>query len=180
MSVFIDDGDLEAAQAWMLTAERLAKSTDIPDLAPDYLGAQVDLALLLGNYKKAREYVDLMDQCAPRYQATRSLNDLFIYRLRVQQFCGEDSHPELNLERLLRYHDAARALTRHDDHVEVLWQTLNATGDSERASALLSEYLLHYRRERRPCRYLLRMRTQSDPAWKLVRPSAYASGRTAV
>lgn len=175
MSVLIDDGDLEGAQTWMVTAEQLAKSVDTPDLATDYLGAQVDLALLLGNCKKAREYMELMEQCAPRYQAIRSRNDLFIYRLRVQQFCGEDWNPREHVERLLRYHHAAKALTRHDDHMEVLWQTLNALGEPERASALLSEYLLHHRRERRACRYMLRLRTQSDPAWKLVTPFAYAS-----
>lgn len=179
MSVSIDDGNLSGAQTWMVAAERLAESLDCAEFASDYLGAQVDLALLLGNFKKAKKYMDMMEQCEARYQARRGLNDLFIYRLRVRQFCGELSSPKENLDRLLQYHEAGKALTRHDDHMEVLWQTLTAMGESKRASKLLLDYLLHHRRERRPCRHILRTRTQSDPAWKRLKLSA-ASAKAVV
>jgi hypothetical protein len=171
ISVLIDDGDLSSAEAWMKTAEELAATVESGDFAIDYLGAQVDLSLLLGDNNKARRYIDIMEQCAPRYQATRSRNELFIYRLRVQQFCGDFSSPQSHLPRLLQYHEAGKRFTRHDDHMEVLWQTLTAMGESERASALLSDYVLHHRRERRPCRFVFRHRTQSDPAWSLITPS---------
>jgi hypothetical protein len=171
MSVFIDDGDLAGAEAWMASAEKLAESVDSADFAIDYLGAQVDLALLSGNYRKACGYMDIMERCAPRYQATRSRNELYIYRLRVSQFCGDFSSPEKHLQRLLAYHEIGKSLTRHDDHMEVLWQTLNAAGEAEMASELLWEYLVRYRRERRPVRYVLRLRTQSDPVWTRVTPS---------
>jgi hypothetical protein len=171
MSVFIDDGDLAGAENWMLVAEKLAQSVDSGDYAVDYLGAQVDLALLKGDYRKAREYLSLMETSAPRYQATRSRNELYIYRLRVSQFCGDFRSPEKHLPRLLAYHDAGKTLTRHDDHMEVLWQTLNAAGESARASALLWDYLVSHRRERRPARHMLRLRTQADPAWSRITPS---------
>jgi len=180
MSVFIDDGDLAGAETWMASAEKLAESVDQTDYAIDYLGAQVDLALLSGRLRKAREYMDIMERCAPRYQATRSRNELYIYRLRVGQFCGDFSSPEKHVQRLLDYHDIGKTLTRHDDHMEVLWQTLSVAGESERASELLEEYLTCYRRERRPVRYVLRLRTRSDPAWARITPSSGAAAMEAV
>ena len=168
MSVLIDDGDLPGAQAWMTTAERLAESIDGTDWPIDYLGAQVDLSLLMKDRDKANQFVELMERCAPRYQSLRNRNDLLIYRLRVQHFHGEIVSPGAHIDKLLRYHEIAKRMTRHDDHMDVLWETVRASGDPERASALLSDYLVNHRRERRPCRYLLRIRTQDDPAWKLT------------
>jgi DNA-binding SARP family transcriptional activator len=179
MSVYIDDGDLDCAQAWQATAERLAESIDPADLPIDYLGAQVDLSLLTGNLKKAAQYFERMEHCAPRYQSVRSRNDLFIYRLRVQIFAGGLTTPADHVESLLRYHEIAKGLTRHDDHMDVLWETLNAVGDSDRASALLLDYLQYHRRERSPCRYFLRFRTENDPAWDLITPSSGASVKAA-
>jgi hypothetical protein len=178
MSVLIDDGDLERARSWLKTAEHLAEPIEHRDLPIDYLGAQVDLSLLTENHKKATYYIDRMEECAPRYQSTRNRNELFIYRLRVQLFKNCLAQPESYVERLLQYHEIGKRCTRHDDHMDVLWEVLNAVGESERASALLSDYLRHHRRERRPCRYLLRLRTQSDPAWDLAMPYG-ASERTA-
>jgi len=179
ISVLIDDGEIVRAQEWMTTAERLAEAVDSRDYAIDYLGAQVDLSLLTGNYKSAARHIDLMERCAPRYQSVRSRNDLLIYRLRVQQFLGRFWSPEAHIEQLLSYHEAGRGLTRHDDHMDVLWQTLNALGRREQASALLSEYLLRHRREKRPCRYMLRVRTQNDAAWTNFTPSCAASATVA-
>lgn len=180
ISVLIDDGELYRAQEWMATAERLADQVDSHDFAIDYLGAQVDLSLLTGNHKKATRYVEAMERCAPRYQSKRSRNDLVIYRLRVQQFVGSPWAPEAHVEQLLHYHEAGKRLTRHDDHMDVLWHTLNAVGEPGRASALLADYLANHRRERRPCRHILRLRTRSDPAWENVKLSVSVSAKAAV
>jgi hypothetical protein len=180
ISVLIDDGEIDRAKEWMTTAERLAEEVDSQDFAIDYLGAQVDLSLLTGNHKKAIRYIQAMEQCAPRYQSKRNRNDLVIYRLRVQQFVGSAWEPATHVEQLLHYHEAGKRLTRHDDHMDVLWQTLNAIGESERASALLTDYLAHHRRERRPCRHMLRLRTASDPTWKNIKPCVSVSGKAPV
>jgi hypothetical protein len=164
MSVLVDDGDIACAQRWMKTAEQLAQCFASEDWPIDYLGAQIDLALLMGNFRKARRYLDIIETCS-RYQSRRVRNDLYIYRLRVRQFSGEHWSPEEHLLPLLKHHDMAKRLSRHDDHMEVLWQTLRAAGQPTRASELLGEYLRISRRERRASRYMLRTRTQSDPAW---------------
>jgi DNA-binding SARP family transcriptional activator len=164
MSVLVDDGDLAGAQKWMASAEQLAESFAAEDWPIEYLGAQIDIALLMGDYHKARRYLEIIETCA-RYQSKRVRNDLYIYRLRVLQFSGESWSPDEHLVALLTFHEIGKHLTRHDDHMEVLWQTLRAVGQPQRASDLLSEYLRHHRRERRPCRYMLRVRTNSDPAW---------------
>jgi hypothetical protein len=179
MSVYIDDGDLRGAKIWQTTAERLADSVDVGDLPIDYLGAQVDLSLLSGDLSKATKYYERMEHCAPRYQSIRSRNDLFIYGLRIRTFAGRLDSPTDHVERLLRYHERAKRLTRHDDHMNVLWETLNAIGETEKASVLLAEYLRHHRRERRPCGYILRLRTASDRAWRSPTPS-FGVSETAV
>jgi hypothetical protein len=165
ISVMVDDGDLAGAHTWMRTAEHLSEGFAPEDWPLDYLGAQIDIALLDGAFKKARRFLDVIETCA-RYQSRRVRNDLYIYRLRVLQFAGDRWSPEDHLDRLLEYHEHGKALSRHDDHMEVLWQTLQAAGRTEQASALLSDYLLHHRRERRRCRHVLRTRTADDPAWR--------------
>lgn len=165
MSVLVDDGDVSTAHEWMKTAERLEPSIHDEDWPIDYLGAQIDLALLLGNHKKAKRYYEVTLKCA-RYQSARLRNDQLIYGLRIRQFSGERWAPKEHLDELLSFHQIARHRTRHDDHMEVLWQALRADGQADRATALLSDYIQLYRREKRPCRYLLRLRTQCDPAWQ--------------
>lgn len=167
MSVLVDNGDLAGARSWRTTAEGLAEAFAGEDLPIDYLGAQIDLALLESDFKKARLYLGLTQECA-RYQTRRLRNELFIYRLRVEQFSNSHLATASEIEQLLEYHELGKGLTRHDDHVAVMWEALNAVGETRRASALLSDYLILHRRERRPPRYMLRLRTQNDPAWEQV------------
>jgi hypothetical protein len=164
MSVLVDDGDLGSARKWMTTAEQLASSLAPDDWPIDYLGAQIDIALISEDFQRAHRFLNIIENGA-RYQSKRVRNDLYIYRLRVEQFSGGPWSPEPHLRHLLDYHEIGKALTRHDDHMEVLWQTLVAAGQPEQASSLLSDYLRYHRRERRPCRYILRVRTAKDPAW---------------
>ena len=164
-SSLLDDGDLAAAKKWLKRSEALAESFDELDLMPDFLGAEVDISLLDGNLKRAMRFMDLMERCAFRYQSVRQRNELLIYRLRVQRYRGDYSSASARMEELLRFHMLGRSFTRHDDHMEVLWTALNDAGKPEQASSLLSDYLAHYRRERRPCRYFLRQSTARDPVW---------------
>jgi hypothetical protein len=69
------------------------------------------------------------------------------------------------LVRLLQYHERAKRFGRHDDHMQVLWSALRAVGRAADASRLLRNYLRSERRERRACRYLLRLITIDDPEW---------------
>ena len=164
MSVLVDDSDFVGARRWMRTAEQLAESFAPEDWPIDYLGAQIDLSLISGDYLKAKRYLDIIANCS-HFQSKRVRNDLYIYRLRVSQFSGEPWIPESHLEYLLQHHEIGKRLTRHDDHMEVLWQTLVAAGQAQRASDLLADYLRSHRRERRPCRHMLVERTRSDGAW---------------
>lgn len=167
-SMLIDDEDLSGAQGWMKVCEDLAKSFGDSDLPSDYLGAQIDLSLLQGNAKKAHRYLRIVQDHWSRFRPRRMQNESRIYRLRVQQHCAPAATTDAELADLIAYHEIGKRLTRHDDHMEVLWTALNAAGESQRASTLLSEYLLQHRRERRPSRYFLRHRTKCDPAWRLL------------
>jgi hypothetical protein len=169
MSVLVDDGDLTNAQKWIRIAEGLSESIAPEDWPFEYVSTQIDIALLLGDYPKARRYAGYMERIA-RYPSKRVSNDVHIYRLRISQFSGERWSPERHLAALLEHHELGKRLTRHDDHMEVLWKTLNAVGEPKQASELLRDYLLHHRRERRPCRHMLRARTSSDPAWITLPP----------
>jgi hypothetical protein len=168
MTVSIDDGFLGRAESWRVVAEELAETIDPLDYPVDYLSAQVDLSLLTGQLQKARKYFECMELCSTRYQSRRLRNELFIYGLRVQQFSSGLASPHIHIPQLLEYHESGRAYTRHDDHMDVMWEALMAAGEAERATQLLTEYLMHYRRERRPCRFILRKRTSSDPAWMAI------------
>ena len=166
-SILIDDGDIARAQEWMSKAERLIGPSDPQGNPVDYLSGQVDLALLAGDEHRARYFLSRMHENAHRYRFGRLRNDLFLYRLRVDQVCNGAATSSEDLVDLLRFHEVARSFGRHDDHMEVLWVALVSHGRAAEASALLEDYLRIHRRERRSCRYLLKTRTQVDPAWRL-------------
>lgn len=168
-SILIDDGDIASAREWMRRAENLIASKELHDNPVDYLSGQVDLALLAGDEPRARHFLAKMHENADRYRFGRLRNDLFLYRLRVDQMCGGGAVSSKDVAELLRFHKLARSFGRHDDHMEVLWVALVSHGRSREASVLLDEYLRTHRRERRSCRHLLKTRTQVDPAWELYR-----------
>lgn len=174
-SILIDDGDIARAQEWMLKAERLIASKELTGNPADYLSGQVDLALLAGNEERARFFLAQMHANAHRYRFGRLRNDLFLYRLRVDQVCTGSAISSDDLAELLRFHVQARSFGRHDDHMEVLWVALVSHGRATEASTLLAEYLRFHRRERRSCRHLLKTRTQVDPAWQLYRLHSLAT-----
>ncbi len=174
-SILIDDGDIARAREWMSSAEILISSKELQGNSVDYLSGQVDLALLAGDEPRARRFLAKMHDNAHRYRFGRLRNDLFLYRLRVDQMCKGTAVDSDDLAELIRFHKLARSFGRHDDHMEVLWVALVADGRAAEASVLLAEYLRTYRRERRSCRHLLRTRTQSDPAWRLNRLHSLAT-----
>jgi DNA-binding SARP family transcriptional activator len=164
-SVHIDDGDLEGARHWLAMADALIVGSTLGFPYVEYLSAQVDLALLLGDEARARHFLAEMHESARKYECGRLRNDLLLYRLRVEQVCRSATVGESDLAELMRFHKLGRRFGRHDDHMDVLWVALNSAGRGAEAHALLREYLTKFRRERRSCRYFLRHRTQSDPAW---------------
>lgn len=170
-SVLIDDGDLPNAQHWLAICEEFALSCRQVDFPADFFGAEIDLSLLTGNWKKAQRYMQAAEHYWAHVRSLRVRNALQSYRLRVQQHCG---HPasDTQLDALLSFHEIGKSLTRHDDHMEVMWTALTSAGESERASALLSDYLLHHRRERGPVHYFLRQRTKLDPIWRVLDAAA--------
>jgi DNA-binding SARP family transcriptional activator len=165
-TLLIDDERPDDAAQWLRRAEAAVASLGDDTVPLDYLTAQVDLALITGECKRARAFVAHMETNAARFDSGRLGDDLLLYRIRVAQFCGGPLPTDAELTQLLRYHYTARRFGRHDDHMDVLWVALNAAGRSEEASRLLAEYLTRHRRERRSCRYLLRTRTKHDPAWR--------------
>lgn len=174
-SVLVDDGDIANAQKWLVICEDFARSCSEVDFPADYFGAQVDLSLLRGDWKKAQHYMEVVERCWAHIRSLRVRNALRIYRLRVRQHCGQSRPSATELETLLSFHDVGKCLTRHDDHMEVLWTALNAVGECEHASTLLAEYLLQHRRERGPIHYFLRHRTKQDPIWQVLDTEARAS-----
>jgi hypothetical protein len=151
----------------MRISEDLASASATADPLVDYLSGQVDLALITGDHIKAQKFLGEMQKSAPKYESRRLRNDLLLYRVRVEQICSERPISSEDLTELLRFHEIGKRFGRHDDHMDVLWVALNSVGRSAEATRLLQEYLTIHRRERRSCRYFLRMRTEHDPAWKL-------------
>jgi hypothetical protein len=177
-SVLIDDGDISNAKHWLAICEDFAQSCSAVDFPADYFGAQVDLSLLTGNWKKAHHYMQAVEDCWAHIRSRRVRSLLQSYRVRVQQHCGCPAADAAQLEALLSYHDIGKRLTRHDDHMEILWTALSSVGEGERASSLLSDYLLHHRRERGPAHYFLRQRTKLDPIWQVLDTTGRSSNAT--
>lgn len=165
-SILIDDGNIEEARGWMQQSETLvAENPELP-LPIEYLSAGIDLALTCGNETHARALVSQMQENSRVYSSGRLRNDLLLYRLRVEQYCQPAPACANDVAELIRFHHIAKRFGRHDDHMDVLWVALNSVGRKEEASRLLLEYLQVHRRERRGCRYILRLRTAEDPAWQ--------------
>ena len=166
-SVLIDDGQIGEAGDWLQKATSVIEEHSIAAHPLDYFSSQIDLALLSGDTARARAFLGQMHESAQRYEFGRRRNDLLLYRLRVDQVCDSSPISPNDLAELLRFHEVAKCFGRHDDHMDVLWVALTREGRSEDASRLLHAYLAIHRRERRPCRFFLRSRTASDPAWRL-------------
>jgi hypothetical protein len=163
-SFHLDDGDIEAASKWGAIAESYRPLDASRRLPSDYLSVQADLAMLVGNFALARNYVDLMRHASPLYNSLRFQMEISSYSLRLSQFegkLGDDNE----LDGLLTWHYRARSFGRHDDDMDAIWVGLVARGREAQASTLLHEYLSKYRRETRPCRYMLQLRTVEDLAW---------------
>jgi Predicted ATPase len=166
-SVHIDDGRITDAEEWLRRSTSVMEEHDIAAFPLDYFSGQIDHALIRGDEARARSHLRQMHESAHRYEFGRLRNDLLLYRLRVDQICGSHRVSPDDLAELLRFHEVAKSFGRHDDHMDVLWVALVSAGMGDDASRLLHEYLTIHRRERRPCRYFLRSRTASDPAWRL-------------
>lgn len=171
-SILIDDGKIAEAGDWLQRSTSVMEEHDIAAYPLDYFSGQIDLALISGDEARARSYLRQMHESAQRYEFGRLRNDLLLYRLRVDQVCGSSRVSPNDLAELIRFHDVAKSFGRHDDHMDVLWVALVGEARDEDASQLLHAYLSIHRRERRPCRYFLRSRTATDPAWRLERASA--------
>jgi DNA-binding SARP family transcriptional activator len=164
-SMLHEDGDLEGAQIWCARTTQLLATSGAQRAPTDYLTLGVDLALADGNVQLARELIGRAPRQFPMIASPKWSNAYLVYRTRVHQF--ETTRPLAadHLQALLTWHDAAKHLGRHDDHVEVLWTALTRAGRTEEASSLLWSYLTESRRERRPCIFALRTRASADPAW---------------
>lgn len=166
-SILVDDGNISRAMEWIEKAEYLNSAVPVGGNVVEYLSAQVDLALLAGNEVRARYFLDIMQRTTHLYEFGRLKNDLLLYRLRVEQVCNDAAASPGDLCELLRFHSIGKRFGRHDDHMDVLWVALAKEGRTEEASALLRAYLTKHRRERRICKYFLKTRTATDPAWRM-------------
>ena len=102
----------------------------------------------------------------PMYASPRFAKEHLVYRVRQRLIAGQAPIEESTIARLIEWHERAKCLGRHDDHMEALWGALVSAGRENEASRLLEEYVLSYRREHRRLNYWLAKRTASDPFWQ--------------
>jgi hypothetical protein len=128
------------------------------------------LALLEGDFAAARRFISIMRSTSAFKEGGHYAMTLLIYSLRLAQ-CEKTTVDDTDIERLMHWHLRARSFGHHDDAMECLWVALVNQRRLTLASDLLIEYLTHYRRETRPCKYSLLIRTAGDPAWRHFRPN---------
>jgi DNA-binding SARP family transcriptional activator len=167
-SYYVDIGDIERAASWIANAESLLLRPGSDRVSPDFLTSRADLALLTGDFSRARELISLMPRYSPRFMTGIFRNSLLLYRLRCEQMEFGSPASAREIAQLTEWHSEARSLGRHDEHMEVLWVALASVGRGQEASSHLYEYLTESRRERRQCSYLLRTRTATDNVWRAV------------
>jgi hypothetical protein len=166
-SVCHDIGDTGSARRWTHTATSHVRSRFSDHASSAHLSIQAHLALIDGDFSAARRLISSMRAAAGGHHGGRREMDLLIHSLRLAQ-CEGSAVDHADVDRLMRWHLRARAFGRHDDAMECLWVALVNQRRFTLASGLLLEYVGHYRREARPCKYLLKMRTATDAAWRLL------------
>jgi hypothetical protein len=166
-----EDGALDEARRWCDRTTEHVMRTGAQRLSTDNHTLSVDLALADGNVALARQLIERAPEQFPMYASPKWRNAYNVYNTRVGQYERQDPISPERLQVLLDWHHTAKRFGRHDDHMEVLWSALHDAGRREEASVTLREYLLHSRRESRPCIYALRMRTVADPIWGELRTS---------
>jgi hypothetical protein len=164
-----DLGNMHKAAEWISAAEPLTSKPGTNRISPNYLSCGVDVALWAGDFNGARAYIDALVKCSPRYATGLVKNLWYLNNVRFAQFASKEPTPLHDVEQLLECHKLACSFGRFDDYVEVLWVALVSNGERRQASSLLREYLTRWRRERRPCNYFLKLRTETDPIWDRVR-----------
>jgi hypothetical protein len=164
-----EDGNLSEARAWCDRTAELVARTGAHRVSTDYLTLQMDLALADGNISLAQRLISEAPDHFPMYGSPKWRNAYIVYRTRIEQCESRRPIAVERLRDLVQWHESAKRFGRHDDHMEVLWSALDHAGRTEQASATLREYVMHSRRESRPCIYALRTRTASDPLWTELR-----------
>jgi hypothetical protein len=165
-SMHHEDGDLDEARRWCDRTTELVGRTAATRVSTDYLTLRIDLALADGELALARQLVAEAPEQFPMYGSPKWSNAYNAYRTRVEQYEGRTTIDPERLQVLIDWHHTAKRFGRHDDHMEVLWFALRDANRTEEASATLREYVLCSRRELRPCIYVLRTRTATDPFWR--------------
>ena len=169
--IAFDYGELDIAESWLSTAETTLGLIGGP--APcDLLSTRTDLALARGDWQSAMRSVSGMGAIGicrtPRFD-----HALLAYKLRVELASQRACDPA-DVARLLEWHHRARAYGRHDDEIEVLTRAMSRQGQEEAAAQLLTEYLAHHRRERRPLGHLLQEQAR---ALGIITPTGQTAGR---
>jgi hypothetical protein len=161
-----EDGDFEQAKLW---AERAKYWKDrCPDqrVSCDYLSLEFDLALREGHQERALMLGESVLELFPMYATPRYAKEHLVYKVRQRLIVDHCPIEEPTIARLIEWHERAKRLGRHDDHMEALWGALVGAGRENEASGLLEEYVLSSRREHRRLNYWLARRTALDPFWQ--------------
>lgn len=164
-SMHHEDGELDEARMWCARTSELVARTGATRVSTDYLTLRIDLALADGNLEMARQLIAQAPEQFPMYGSPKWSNAYNAYKIRVEQYEGRTCLDPERLQMLIDWHRTAKCFGRHDDHMEVLWTALRGSARPEEASEALREYVLHSRRELRPCIHVLRTRTATDPFW---------------
>jgi hypothetical protein len=161
-----DFGELDKAVYWCDRAAEQIERSGIKRLGADYLTLRIDLALEHGDLPTAQKLIDSAPQHFAVSSSPRARREYLVYRTLIDQNRESGTTAPSDIQRLLEWHDRAKHLGRHDDHMQVLWTALWRAGRRAEASKLMREYLLLSRREQRPANFRLQSRTKADPIWE--------------
>jgi DNA-binding SARP family transcriptional activator len=166
-NIHFEDGALALARFWCDRASALIERSGIQRFGGDYIALQIDLALERHDFSAAQTFVDMAPLHLPVLASPRASRELLVYQVRVELHSSERAKASSSrIACLMEWHNRAKHFGRHDDNMQVLWTALWRSERRAEASALLRDYLLNTRRERRACSFVLRSRTAEDPIWR--------------
>ena len=164
----LDQGALTHAEHYLQETNTILESGE-PRTHPgeaSFCLTAASLALLKGDWQTADGYLARTREVGQVVASSRLHSVLQALDLLVKVARGDWSREDAAYMQLIRSYERGGHLGGQDKVVEALWVAARTSGSTERASALLLDYLRHRRRERSAPQWSLRRTTEGDPAWR--------------